>query len=323
MTDHTASGELCRKCPRYALCQNGNLNCDSGYVEQGVKCIPDLVFNKLVEELAKFAFETLSKLAGRSLCGEAIPYVLSSTELEAVLRGYFFEQRDNNPSFLRHGVDETQMLLDATKQVLRGFKNIEYNVYVSPSGHFGSNEPILSFSCELKRQIMLHKYEVFIALFLFIALVYLRTKLYLWRRRERRIDAAHQKSLEYLREQVNGFRNGEEDVAFISDVILREEVLGRVTPKIIEIWKEVEKRLNRDPRAIRKHQTVKGMPSYTYEYVGSRRASGSIFDSLSRRSSSFGSRTSLDSLDLRSDSEVGDTPRRSFGESFLGMFDRQ
>eukprot|EP00737_Agarophyton_chilense_P002275 gb/GEZJ01002583.1/.p1 GENE.gb/GEZJ01002583.1/~~gb/GEZJ01002583.1/.p1 ORF type:complete len:822 (+),score=140.86 gb/GEZJ01002583.1/:196-2466(+) len=321
-SNYTKNGDLCRRCPQFGTCSDGQVLCDSGFVKDGAKCIRDHIFDRVVEQLVSSAAEILATLAGRAECGEAVPTTLTTEELREYLVAHFHEKRKNYPSFFRVDMDENAVLNSAVREALSVLSGELYDgVYVDSTGAFGSLDPTISFKCKLKRKAMEYLYEILSGLFVCALLLFVRVKIYLIRRRQRQCEAAHQRSLEVLRDQVIGFRNNEEDVAFVSDVILREEVLGRPSKQVIKMWKDVEEVLKSDPRVLRKHQTIRGMPSYTYEYVGSRRSSGSAFDSFSRRSSSFGSRASLDSLDLRSEADFDVTPQRGFGSYVMRFLD--
>lgn len=311
---------MCRKCPRHGQCVNGTLYCDSGYVRSGLTCVSDQKFRDLVIELADHAYKELAMLHGRELCGEPNLPGLSYDDLGDLFEDYVNQKREKNPSLFRDEMEfdrtKSKLISEAQNAMESSEYRERYKVYMDEEDNYRTENAILSSTCRLIKFVLKHHFKIVTVLFFSFIFGYLRWNLFLYRRRKRSVRTGHRRALELLRDQVVGFRNGEEDTAFLSDVILREEALGRSTPYIIEIWKEVEDLLRTDARVLRKHQSVRGMPSYTYEYVGSRRSSGSFFDSFSRRSSSFSSRASLDSLDMRSDSDF-EIPQEDSLKSYI------
>ncbi|KAI0560327.1 Man1-Src1 protein [Gracilaria domingensis] len=279
------------------------------------------MFDRFVEHLANFAARNLSELAGRAECGEDIQTKVVYEDLGNYIVEYFYEMRNSDPSFFRVGLEDIQNLESAMHQAIGSLSEDEHGVVMDIDRRFYSTRPAISLKCKLRRKVMDYLYEVVTGIVVCLLLLLIRVKIYLVRRHQRQREAAHQRALEVLRDQVVAFRHNEEDVAFVSDVMLREEVLGRPTKQVIKLWKDVEESLKSDARVLRKHQTIRGMPSYTFEYVGIRRSSGSGFGSFSRRSSSFGSRASLDSLDLRADDDFDVTPRRGLGSYVMRFLD--
>lgn len=266
-------------------------------------------FRQLSQRLAYSASELLSKLAGRAECGENVPRGLSYQELGNAMLAIYSRRK--------HSHDQQKFEDAMAKAIVTLETDDTYEVNVQDNGYLFSERPKFSFSCRMRRKLWEYKQPIAAMILIFLLIIYWRVKRFLVTLKERRVDEAHSNALDYLRDQVNAFRNNEEDVAFVPDVVLREEVVGRPTTENKKFWKEVEERLNRDARVIRKHQVLKGMPSYTFEYVGSRRSSGrrsssgNFFETSSRRSS-FGSRASLDSFDLGPDPSGKETERNSF-----------
>lgn len=253
----------------------------------------------------------LSNQAGLAECREAPFAYMTVSDLLNVLRekkyrGYHGLMETDDEVFLRQAVEGAIASL-----------SIYDKVVVSENGTIvASTSPIISMRCQIRRKMWEYKRGILGFAVMVSLLIYVRVRKFMAKMHEDKIARAHHGAVELLRDQLNGFRSGQEDVAFVADVILREELVGTASSRNVNFWKEVEERLKRNPRVMRKHQVVHGIPSYTYEYIGRRRSSSamnpnSLLDTLSRRSS-FGSRTSLDSLDMGADQEpVGSTGSNS------------
>lgn len=274
----------------------------------------DQEFSLFSEQLANDAFDALSQRAGDAECDHSISRFVHRDDLKLALRKLYEDRKEKASWFSRRTFDLEKLDGAMTKALEKLDQEESFDVTILESGEMCSNKPKLSLQCALKRKLLEHWRWVFGSFLVSIALMYMRVKLYFIKQHDLRLEEAHTLTLGFLREQLAGYRDKEEEFAFISDVVLREEVVGRPTPKNIKFWKEVEERLKKDPRLVRKQQSVKGMPSYTYEYIGSRRSSGGILD----RRSSFGSRASLDSLDFRPSISPVRPQRRQPILDFLG-----
>ena len=288
-------------------------------MESKGKCEFDDSYAIFVDQLASDIYKILRVRAGLAQCGEIDSPYVTTAEVMAIL------QEKNYRGYKSMMVTEDGIFQErAIGKALEILQDV-YVVQPSDDGNlFSSNEPIISLRCRLRQKLWEYKKELFGIFVVLAAAVYLRIRLFLKRQRERKIQHALHGAIEVLRDQLNGFRDSQEDVAYVTDVILREEIVGSATPSNIKFWKEVEERMKRDARVMRRHQVIHGMPSYTYEYIGRRRSSigmspGGYLDSLSRRSS-FGSRASLDSLDFDSDRESVNGTGQTW---WLGRFFRQ
>lgn len=314
----------CIPCPKHGICRNGELTCMSGYIEVNGRCVEDEDFSVYAEALATEAFAVLSDVAGQAICGwRTSRYVRWKEVVEAVREGEinrpkrrFFSAR--RPAYEEHKFDAATMA--ARRRLVED--NV-YNIEIRSNGELTSLEPTLTLRCRVKLFIWAHLGRVILTVMSIIALIYLRVKIYFRRSYEKKIDGYYENAVEVLRMHKEDYENKYENYAFVKDVVLRADVVGQATMKNIKIWKDVEKKINADPRILRASRTVDGVPSYTYEWAGRRRSS-SVGDGLSRRSS-FGSRGSLDSLEFDDDptnANLG-TRRRSFGSFLGGWSDRE
>lgn len=314
----------CIPCPKHGICRNGELTCMSGYIDVNGRCVEDEDFSVYAEALATEAFAVLSDVAGQAICGwRTSRYVRWKEVVEAVREGEinrpkrrFFSAR--RPAYEEHKFDAATVA--ARRRLVED--NV-YNIEIRSNGELTSLEPTVTLRCQVKLFIWAHLGRVILTIMSIIALIYLRVKIYFRRSYEKKIDSFYENAVEVLRMHKEDYENKYENYAFVKDVVLRADVVGQATMKNIKIWKDVEKKINADPRILRASRTVDGVPSYTYEWAGRRRSS-SVGDGLSRRSS-FGSRGSLDSLefdDNLTNANPG-TGRRSFGNFLGGWSDRE
>lgn len=285
-------GQECRHCPTNGTCVDGKLSCEAGFVVVGGKvCVEDQESSVFGEELANEANKILSHVAGDAECRGIESRFLSRSDLREILRPeysktstgglFFWGTRKFDPAKFDVSFDKAIRRLEG-----EGFPD----VHISQSG-FSSNSPVMSLRCTAK--LALRRNWRVVAAFIAACLLLLCLKIWLYirRRQKEELEGAFGLALGYLREQKTGFVHREEELAFISDVVLRQEVLGSPTEKTVRLWKKVEAMLRNDSRvAWSANRVVKGVPSNTFEWRG-RLAKGSVY-------SSGGSLRSLDSPGL-------------------------
>lgn len=333
----TGGDMRCRPCPKNGRCSDGVLTCLPGYVDLDGRCAEDEEFSVYAEVLAAEAWILLKDIAGQTQCGDRTSRFLHAGEIAQAVReseearaaqlassSLYWLRALLNGSYRRPGYDADKFdpAMAAALRVLTdedsGYDVTQRNTVSSTTEdgedheqlrlkEYGSNVASLAFWCRVRLFLWQNFWRVTATLLLILLVVYVRIKLALRRRYWRQVDLWHAHALDELRAHKEDFEARQEDYAFVKDVVLRADVVGRLTQNAIAMWKDVEKRLNDDPRVLRGSRTVAGVPSYTFEWTGRRRSS-SIGEGLSRRSS-FGSRTSLDSMDLSDDlSTSGATP---------------
>lgn len=314
----------CIPCPKHGICRNGELTCMSGYIDVNGRCVEDEEFSVYAAALATEAYAVLSDVAGQAICGwRTSRYVRWNEVVEAVREGEinrpkrrFFQTR--RPAYEEHKFDAA--MVAARRRLV---EDDIYDIEIQSNGELTSLEPTMTLRCKVKLFIWANLGRVLLTITSIVALIYLRVKIYFRRSYEKKIDRHYENVVEALRTHKELYENKMENYAFVKDVVLRTDEVGQATMKNILIWKDVEKKINADPRILRASRTVDGVPSYTYEWAGRRRSS-SVGDGLSRRSS-FGSRGSLDSLDFDDDltnANVG-TGRRSLSSFLGGWSDRE
>ena len=309
MKEFALPSQDCKPCPPFGICKNGKLSCESGYQLIYGECVEDTDVFRYAGELADQTYSILCDLSGRLECGQDSTSSLDGLEISQVLREQEMGRSPQGTLFQRGRVyDEFKFNVAMNRALERLIEYDRYDITYTEGGEYICNQPTYTFSCSIRKAII-KNWKVISTIFgtLFLSL-------YLYIRRRKRIayqadiKSKYLSALECLRNQCDDYRRGDEDNAFVADIELRTELVGPPTSYNLKLWKEVEKQLDRDPRVVRVHKTIRGVPSYTFEWVG-RRNSGSIAGS---RRSSFGSRASLDSLDMRSDaSEDMDGGRRN------------
>lgn len=313
----------CIPCPSHGICRNGKLSCASGYINVGGRCVEDGEFSLYTGALAMEAFSVLSDVAGQALCGnrksryvrwDEVTEVVRKSEINLPKRRFFQGRR---PVY-----DENKF--DAAMTAARRHLIEDDDVEVRSDGELTSLKPTMNLRCRVRHFIWVNLGRVMLTMFTMFVLTYLRVKIYLNRKYAKHIDSLYINSIEVLRLHKEDYESKYENYAFVKDVVLRADIVGQPTKKNIETWKDVEKKLNADPRILRASRTVDGVPSYTFEWAGRRRSS-SVGDGLSRRSSSFSSRASLDSLELEEDlsNRTPSSGRRMLGRFLGGWSDRE
>lgn len=288
------------------------MSCDPGYVALGGKvCVEDQESSIFGEELANDAYTLLSQLAGSAECGEITSGALSRGELKTALRLKHSERPSGGPfPWSARAFDLAKFEIAFDKAVNRLEDGDFAEVSVSEFGEFKSDSPVMSLSCAAKLSLRRNWRVVSAFSVTCLLLVCLKVWLYIRRRQKEELYDAYRLAVDYLKTQKSGFIRREEELAFLSDIVLRQEVLGSPTDRTVRLWKKVEELLRTDSRVVwSANRVVKGFPSNTFEWRG--RLSSGVF-------SSGGSLRSLDSPSV-SDGEA----MASTSDSWLdGAWDR-
>lgn len=271
----------CVSCPANGTCAKGILECEPGYIRVGSKCAEDQESAIYAEELAQEAYVLLQHHAGRAECGQATTRYITAQEIQEALslkhssdgqsRGLLsWGSRPFDPTKFDH----------AFEKALKKLQSEEYvDVTISVLGQYVANTPILSLYCIGKQTLRQNWEYVTAALIVIVLFIYLRIKLLLKRREEARIEAAYTAACDIIRDRKRCYMKEEEEYAFISDVVLRQEVLGLPTRAKVMFWKKVDEVLQNDKRIVYcARKFVKGHPMNTYEWRG-RISSGDILAS--------------------------------------------
>lgn len=266
------------------------MTCDAGFVSLGGKvCVEDQESSIFGEELANDAYALLSNLAGRAECGEIESGALSLSELKKALRLKHSEKPEGG--LFQWGFrefDPSKFDFAFEKAVKRLQDDDFADVSISVFDEYRSNTPVMSLTCTAKLALRRNWHFVVACIVVLALFIYVKIYMYLRKVQQEELENAYRLALQYLREQKGGFVRSEEEFAFISDVVLRQEVLGHPTERVIKLWKKVEQLLRNDSRvAWSANRVVKGVPSNTFEWR-SRVSKGGVF-------ASGGSLRSLDS----------------------------
>lgn len=257
------------------------------------------------EELANDAYSLLSHQAGRAECGEIESGSLSLADLKKALKIKHSEKPEKG--FFQWNIREfdRQKFDFAFEKAVKRLKDDDFHdVSISAFDEYISNTPVMSFPCTVKLALRRNWRIVGIFIGACALFVYIKIFLYLRKLQQDELENAYRTALEYLREQKGGYVRSEEEFAFISDVVLRQEVLGTPTEKVVKLWKKVEELLKNDSRvAWNANKIVKGVPSNTFEWR-SRVSKGGVF-------ASGGSLRSLDSPAV-SDGPMPSAPETSW-----------
>lgn len=295
-TTAVEDGYGCRKCPNLGICENGSLSCEEGYVVMGKTCVEDQESSIMAEEIARETNTLLGHQAGSAECGEIESGMLTESEIRQAVKlmmadrpsGGFFDWSGRT-----YHADKFDHAFD--KALVRLMDSEDFpDVVVSDVGEYKSLSPTHSFSCRIKLFLWRQWRAVAGLVCLLAVWAYVKVWMYLKRKDQERLDLAYGQALDLLREQKANFVRNEEEFAFMSDVVLRQEVLGYPSDEVIRVWKRVEVLLKKDNRlAYSANRVVKGVPSNTYEWrsrVSTNRlfASGGSLRSLDSPMSSGG-----------------------------------
>lgn len=264
------NGFGCRKCPKFGQCENGLLYCEPGYVPMRKTCVEDKESSIMAEGIAREANVLLAQQAGSAECGETDSSFLSVSELRDALKivmserpsARFFEWSSRR----EFRADKFEL---AFEKALDRLGNVEDfpDISVSMSAEYSSLAPTYSFGCMAKLFLWRNWRSIGAFVVFLVFCIYVRVLLYLRKRDQEKLHSAYRRALEILRAQKGDYLRHQEEFAFLSDVVLRQEVLGYPTEANVQFWKRVEILLKNDNRlAYNANRTVKGVPSNTYEW---------------------------------------------------------
>lgn len=324
----------CRTCPLYGICINGLLECKTGFVHVDGRCAEDEEVSLYAVTLANEAYDVLCNVAGEAECRRRDSGYMRWDDITSMVReneeriaeqsvGFLarlpFWRRRRMGSYDRRKFDVAMV---TARSKMAG--DASFDISMSDVGEFICNDSKLTFRCTMEQFAWAHLRWIILTFVSCFLIGYLSMKRYFKALYLERVNDYYQQALNVLRVHKEDYDNQLEDHAFVKDVILRADVLGRITSRNVQLWKVVEKRLEEDARVLRYSRTVSGVPSYTFEWAGRRRSS-SVGDGLSRRGS-FGSRASLDSLELPESADFAshnNNDRRSsstYGRLLSGQF---
>lgn len=277
-------------------------------------CVEDKESSIMAEEIAREASALLAQQAGSAECRETESSHLSAGELRDALRILLLERQ---PAGFFEWSGRREFRADkfelAFEKALDRLGNEEDfpDISVSMLGKYSSTAPTYSFRCMAK--LFLRRNWRSIAAFLaFIAFcIYVRVLLYLRRLDQEKLHGAYKNALEILRAQKADYVRQQEEFAFMSDVVLRQEVLGYPTEANIQFWKRVEVFLKNDNRlAYSANRVVKGVPSNTYEWRSRVSVGGGYSSGGSLMGDSPATSDIIDSVGTPTDSSIFGTVRR-------------
>lgn len=233
-------------------------------------CVEDKESSIMAEEIAREAKALLAQQAGSAECKETKSSHLSVREMRDVLRILLLE-RPAAGFFEWSGrrefrADKFELAFDKALDRLGNEEDFP-DISKSMLGEYSSTAPTYSFRCTTK--LFLRRNWRSIATFVvFVAFcIYVRVLLYLRRLDHEKLERAYRNALDILRAQKADYVRQQEEFAFMSDVVLRQEVLGYPTEANVQFWKRVEVLLKNDNRlAYSANRVVKGVPSNTYEW---------------------------------------------------------
>eukprot|EP00177_Eucheuma_denticulatum_P003071 GFKZ01005540.1.p1 GENE.GFKZ01005540.1~~GFKZ01005540.1.p1 ORF type:complete len:828 (+),score=105.18 GFKZ01005540.1:258-2486(+) len=268
-TTPVEDGYGCRKCPNLGICESGALSCEEGYVVMGKICVEDQESSIMAEEIAQEANTLLGHQAGSAECGDIESGILREAEIREAVK-LMMADRPSGGLFSWSGrtfhADKFDHAFE--KALVRLMDSEDFpDVVVTDVGEYKSLSPIHSFSCRIKLFLWRQWKAVAGLVGLIGVWLYVKAWLFLKRKDQEKLDLAHGQALELLREQKANYVRNEEEFAFMSDVVLRQEVLGYPSDEVVRFWKRVEELLQKDNRlAYKTKQVVKGVPSNTYEW---------------------------------------------------------
>lgn len=264
----------CIPCPRHGICENGELLCAPSYASFDGRCIEDEGLAIYAEELASKASAELSDVVGQALCGHRVSRYVHWNEIVGFLRKSEinqFQERLHQTKHLAFNESKFDVAVLVAKRRLAELKS--FDVEFQSNGELTSLRPTKSVDCRLRHFIWANLGRFLLGFGTAIALVCLRIKVHLGGSYVNHVGDLYTDAVDALRAHKYEYDHKLEDCAFMKNSILRANVMGQPTRSSLEIWKDVEKKLNEDPRILRASRTVDGVPNLTFEWAGRRRPS--------------------------------------------------
>lgn len=241
----------------------------------GAVCVEDQESSIMAETIAHEVNNMLSNQAGLAECGQAQSPDMALSELREASR-IVLSDRPSGGIFDWSGrtfqMEKFDIAFEKAIERLRDkedFPSLSVSVGLDDVSDlvYKSSDPTYTWGC-LARVIFFQYLRVIVGCFITLLIfIYVKIALYFKRKDEEKLDLKYNHALELLREQKANFVRNQEEFAFLSDIALRQEVLGHPSLENIQFWKRVEVLLKNDSRlTYAANRTVNGMPSNTYEW---------------------------------------------------------